>query len=166
MRRSSKTIQQNKSKYPQEIYANELSISYNHCQKLKQPEFKCLNSAATIADLLRDIWNADDLSVRESFYLLCFSQPLDLIGFYKLSEGGLDAVVVDTRLLFSAALLCRASSIIIAHNHPSGALSPSKADIAITRRIQQGGDMLSIKLLDHIILTPEDHYSFAENGGL
>lgn len=75
-------------------------------------------------------------------------------------------MVVDTRLLFSAALLCRASSIIIAHNHPSGALSPSTADSAITRRIQQGGEMLSIKVLDHIILTPEDHYSFAENGGL
>lgn len=87
MRKSAKTIQQNKSKNPKTIYANELSISYNRCQRLRQPEFKCLNSASTIADLLRSIWNADDLTVRESFYLLGFSQPLDLIGFYKLSEG-------------------------------------------------------------------------------
>src|SRR5690606_24294529 len=104
-------------KSPSVIYANELSLSYRRSVTLSDPQCHKLNNSRRIAEFLRVIWNKEDLAIREAFYLLCFSTGMDLVGFYKLSEGGMDTVAVDTRLLFSTALLCRSASIVIAHNH-------------------------------------------------
>jgi DNA repair protein RadC len=71
---------------------------------------------------------------------------------------------VDLRLLFSIALLSRASSIVVAHNHPSGTLKPSEADKILTKRIVQAGELLSLNLNDHIILTKSSYYSFRDEG--
>lgn len=151
-------------KSPAVIYANELSLSYRRSVALSDPQCHKLNNSRRIAEFLRIVWNKEDLAIREAFYLLCFSTGLNLVGFYKLAEGGMDAVAVDTRLLFSTALLCRSSSIVVAHNHPSGTLKPSNADREITKRIANGGELLGIKLQDHIILTEEEHYSFRDEG--
>ncbi len=148
------------------VFANELSVSYRRCETLNNIRFKSLNSSSKIAALLRSFWDADNLDVRESFYLLCFSPSIDLIGFFKVADGGLDSVLVDVRLVFSTSLLCRAHAIVVAHNHPSGRMAPSEADRALTRKITQAGSLLSIKLLDHIILSSEQHYSFADEGDL
>lgn len=155
-----------KQKKPSVIYANELSLSYRRSVELSDPQYHRLNSSRRIAEFLRIIWNKEDLIIREAFYLLCFSSSINLIGFYKISEGGMDSVAVDTRLLFSTALLCRSTSIVIAHNHPSGTLKPSQADKEITKRIANGGELLGIKLLDHIILTETAYYSFADESML
>ena len=72
--------------------------------------------------------------------------------------------VVDVRMIFTTALNCLATAIIIAHNHPSGTLQPSEADKAITRRIKEASKTLDISVLDHLIITDEDFYSFADNG--
>jgi DNA repair protein RadC len=72
--------------------------------------------------------------------------------------------MVDIRLLFVAALNCVATSMIIAHNHPSGTLRPSQADKAITKKMQEAGRFLDIKVLDHLIITDESYYSFSDEG--
>ncbi|MCA5006135.1 JAB domain-containing protein [Sphingobacterium bovistauri] len=148
----------------EDIIVNELSLSYKRSIQLNDPQYMKLNSSLKVSNLLREIWETDQLDVRESFYFLCFSSGLDLIGYQKISEGGLDTVFVDFRLLFSIALLSRATSIVVAHNHPSGTLKPSEADKVLTKRIVQAGELLSLNLNDHIILTQSSYYSFRDEG--
>ena len=78
----------------------------------------------------------------------------------KISQGGVQATVVDNRLIFKRALELLASRILIAHNHPSGSAEPSKADIALTNRIRSAAELFEIQLIDHIIITANDSYSF------
>ncbi len=82
----------------------------------------------------------------------------------KVSEGGIDACIVDIRRIFQGALLSNSTSIIIAHNHPSGNLKTSQADIRLTNEIKKAGEFLKIKLLDSIILTSTTYFSFADGG--
>ncbi|MNR20999.1 hypothetical protein D3C85_1378730 [compost metagenome] len=74
--------------------------------------------------------------------------------------------MVDIRLLFAAALKSNATGLIVSHNHPSGRTEPSEPDRYITRKIAQAGLLLDIKLLDHLIITSESYYSFADQGAL
>ena len=89
------------------------------------------------------------------------------MGCLRLSKGGLTGTVVDLRILFGTALKAMASSIVIAHNHPSNNLQPSDADLDLTKKIKEAGKLLDINLLDHLILGTDDNYvSFAEKGWL
>ncbi|WP_394370161.1 JAB domain-containing protein [Sphingobacterium spiritivorum] len=81
-----------------------------------------------------------------------------------MTDGGLDAVMVDMRLIMSLALLCNATRIVVAHNHPSGTMTPSLADHALTNKIIEAGKVLDIQLLDHIVLTSNSYYSFKDQG--
>ena len=96
-----------------------------------------------------------------------FSFANQLIGYFKLSSGGLTSTVVDTRIIFSVALKSLATNIIISHNHPSGNMLPSIQDDELTRRIVDAGKILDISLLDHIIVSPQfDYFSYADDGRL
>ncbi|MFD2965797.1 JAB domain-containing protein [Sphingobacterium bambusae] len=145
-------------------YVNELALTYRKSSVIVDMGCYSINSSAKVAALLRSIWNSDEMEVRESFYLLCFSSRLDLLGFQKVADGGMDAILVDMRLLFSTALLCRSASIVIAHNHPSGTMKPSEADRVLTRQVDAAGKLLNINLNDHIILTAKGYYSFRDEG--
>ena len=81
-----------------------------------------------------------------------------------ISRGGVTGTVVDTKIIFKAAVENYASSIIICHNHPSGNLKPSDADIKITKNIKEAGKIMEIPLADHLIITDEGYYSFADEG--
>lgn len=83
-------------------------------------------------------------------------------GIYELSTGGVAATVVDAKLIFSAVLKADASGIILGHNPPSGNLQPGSADISLTRKIDEGGKFLDIRILDHLIVTPDEYYSFRD----
>ncbi len=157
---------QNRNTRHKGIYANELTLSYKKAIRLEDPGFKQINSSLKVSQILRSIWDEDQLTIRESFYLLCFSTKLDLIGYYKVAEGGLDQVLIDIRIVFSTALLARSSSIVVAHNHPSGTCEPSSADRVLTRRLADAGELLAIQLNDHIILTEDSYYSFRDEGDL
>lgn len=85
-----------------------------------------------------------------------------LIEICEVSSGGMAGTVADPKLIFSTALKAGASSIILSHNHPSGNLKPSQADIALTQKIIKAGSFLDIAVLDHIIITSEGYYSFAD----
>jgi len=97
---------------------------------------------------------------------MLLNKACKVLGIVTISQGGICGTVVDLRLLFAIALKACATSIIVAHNHPSANLTPSNNDIAITERIRQAGRILDIELRDHFIITEEGYYSFAEEGKL
>ena len=94
--------------------------------------------------------------------LYIFPRANYVIGYHLLSKGGISSTVVDNKLLFSLALESLATSLILAHNHPSGNLKPSKQDKAVTRKVKNMAEVMDLNLLDHIILTKNSHYSFAD----
>ena len=100
----------------------------------------------------------------EEFWLICLNRANTVLGRYKISQGGLSGTVIDTRIILKKSLDCLASSIIVSHNHPSGNSVPSDADVKITEKLKQACDTLEIKLLDHVIVTAETHYSLADEG--
>ena len=86
------------------------------------------------------------------------------MGFTKISSGGTTGTVVDLKVVFQTALKVNAHFIILCHNHPSGNLKPSEADIRITKSIKDAGRFMEIPLLDHLIITDESFFSFADDG--
>lgn len=106
---------------------------------------------------------AGDIYDVEKFYVVFLNQRNQVIHSMLLSMGGMVGTVVDIRKIFREALICKATSIILSHNHPSGQLTPSQADITITQKIKKAGDIMEIKVLDHIIIAGDSFYSFADN---
>lgn len=100
----------------------------------------------------------------EEFWVLMLNNSNKVIHKYNLSKGGITATMVDIRLLFKKAINQSATSIIVAHNHPSGTLKPSQADRLLTDKIKKAGEILDIKLLDHLIITEKSYFSFADEG--
>lgn len=105
-----------------------------------------------------------NICLKEYFIVVLLNRANEVIGFYKLSEGGISSTVADIRLAFSVALKCLASGMIISHCHPSGKLKPSNEDQCLTNKFNEAGKLLNILLLDHIIITTDGYYSFADNG--
>jgi len=104
-----------------------------------------------------------DLSTEE-FWILLLNRQNEIIDTKQISVGGVAGTVVDPKVIFKVALQSLASGIILSHNHPSGNLKPSKADIAITNKLKTAGDSLEIKVLDHLIISEQGYYSFADEG--
>jgi DNA repair protein RadC len=104
------------------------------------------------------------MELKEEFYILLLNRANRVKGWYKVSEGGTAGTVVDPKLIFSTALKCHASSIILSHNHPSGNVKPSEEDLKLTKKLTEGGKLLEIAVLDHLILTSEEYLSFADEG--
>lgn len=99
---------------------------------------------------------------QEEFWCLYLNQSNRVIHKEQLTHGGIHQSIVDVRVLFSQALLHLATAIIVAHNHPSGNLQPSRQDVQITRQIKEAGNTLQIQLLDHLIITQSSYLSFAD----
>jgi DNA repair protein RadC len=102
----------------------------------------------------------------EEFWLLVLNRANFVIKKEMISRGGVAGTVVDSRIIFKSAIENYASSIIICHNHPSGNLKPSDADVRITKNIRDAGKIMEIPLLDHLIITENGFYSFADEGVL
>ncbi|OFY84414.1 MAG: hypothetical protein A3F72_01210 [Bacteroidetes bacterium RIFCSPLOWO2_12_FULL_35_15] len=100
----------------------------------------------------------------EEFWLLMLNRANSVIKKELMSRGGIAGTVVDSKLIFKTALENYACSIIICHNHPSGNLKPSEQDIKITKNIKEAGKIMEIQLLDHLIITENGFYSFADEG--
>lgn len=100
----------------------------------------------------------------EEFWLLILNRANLVIKKVLISRGGVSGTVVDTKIIFKSAVENYACSIIICHNHPSGNLKPSEADIRITKNIKEAGKLMEIPLLDHLIITENGFYSFSDEG--
>ena len=106
----------------------------------------------------------EDMEYKESFYVMYLNRANAVLGVLKISEGGCSGTVVDNKIVFQGALLANAQGIILAHNHPSGNLEPSGADERLTEKCVELGKLLELPVLDHLILTMESYYSFADDG--
>lgn len=146
----------------QEFNIPEIKISVSFDKKFKKSELYKIHSSRSAYNLFLKIFNADTFHWSEEFLILCMNNSNKVLGFYKISSGGMTGTVVDVRMIFATALNCLATSIIIAHNHPSGTLVPSDADRNLTRKIQEAGKIMDIKVLDHLIITDESYLSFAD----
>lgn len=99
----------------------------------------------------------------EEFHVLMLNKAMKVLGHAALFTGGIDSATIDIRIVMQAAILSNCCCLVLAHNHPSGALTPSAADRNITKRISQACKLMDIALIDHIILAPDgSYYSFAD----
>jgi DNA repair protein RadC len=114
--------------------------------------------------ILLSIWNKDLLEYVEEFKVLLLNRSNRVLGAYAVSSGGITGTVADPRLILTAALKASAVAIILAHNHPSGGVKPSRIDIELTQKIKTAGSYLDTMVVDHIILSSEEYYSFADEG--
>lgn len=138
----------------------ELKISY---KTTLAPHGK-INSSMDVYQFLRQVWDQDLMEYQEQFCLITLSRSNYISGFQFISTGGTAATVVDAKMIFQTALLNNATSIIVAHNHPSGSLQPSEPDKKITQRLTQIGRLLEVPVLDHMIITKDSYMSFADQG--
>jgi len=140
-----------------------ISFKIDNVKKSELTKITCSNDGY---EVFRQIFNADTIDWLEEAVILCLNRANKVVGFYKLASGGMSSVIMDTKVIYTVALNSGASSIIVAHNHPSGQLFPSDADRQVTKRLIQAGLIMDIPLLDHIIITDEGYYSFGDKGEL
>ena len=100
---------------------------------------------------------------REHFVLICLNQKNAPTHIQTVHIGDISSAIISPREVFKVAILTNAARIIVAHNHPSGDCNPSNEDIGLTERLVQSGDLLGIPLIDHLIITADNHYSFKQN---
>lgn len=122
-----------------------------------------VSSPVSCEQYLRSVWDDDTMELREEFVLLCLNGAHEVLGWVKLHTGGFNQSPVDLRLVLGVALLTASSAVIVAHNHPSGNLTPSPEDVALTRRLKEAGALIGVRVLDHLILTRDGYYSFNES---
>lgn len=138
----------------------ELLVSYSAHIVSQQ---KISNSRETYS-LVINYWNLDTIEMFEEVKILLLNKSNKVLGVYDLSKGGMSSSIIDVKIVLSIALKTLASGIIIAHNHPSGNLSPSKADINITEKLKSACNLMDITVLDHLIISKDNYYSFADDG--
>jgi len=146
--------------YKVPLQVSEIKLVYKSKTKAKErPQIKSSRDAYWT---LESNWS-DQIGLLEEFNVLLLDRSNRAMAICPISKGGVSGTVVDLKIVFAAALKGRASSIILAHNHPSGNLKPSQADIELTRKFRKAGEILDISVLDHLILSPDgDYYSFAD----
>jgi DNA repair protein RadC len=142
-------------------------MELHYVTRVKASDRPKVLSSKHAVEVFKNVYDPNKIGHKEFFYLLLMNRANNVLGCIKISEGGITGTVVDLRIIFQAALKANATSIIVSHNHPSGNLYPSEADILLTRKVKDGAEILDIPLRDHIIVTPEfDYYSFADEGRL
>ena len=139
---------------------SELKLTYHH--KVKPSERPRVDSPEKVYNILLQNWS-DQIEFVEEFNILLLNRANRVLGLANISKGGLSSTIVDAKVIFATALKAKASSIILAHNHPSGQLHPSQADKDITKKLVEIGKVLELPVLDHLIITPDGYYSFQEH---
>lgn len=132
--------------------------------KTKPSERPPVNSSKAAYDLLLNSWDKDKIELQEQFRVMLLDSKSSCLGIATLSTGGLSSCFVDLKHIFALALKANASAIIVAHNHPSGNVTPSQADKSLTARFASAAAVLDIKLQDHIIVSAERYTSFSDEG--
>lgn len=103
-------------------------------------------------------------NIQEEFWVIFLNRANHILSSKCISKGGLSQTVVDPKIVFNAALEAKSSALILCHNHPSGNLKPSQADIALTSKLQSASKLLDLQVLDHLIITSSSYFSFADEG--
>lgn len=138
-----------------------------HCELIKEKSVNYqydgnFNNPQSIYNMLCDVFQHDK-QTEEYLYLLCLTTKGRLLGMFEVSHGTVNASLCNTREIFQKALLCNASNIVLAHNHPSGDVTPSKEDMLVYKRVKAAADIMGIGYIDNLIIG-DGYYSFMENG--
>jgi DNA repair protein RadC len=141
----------------------EIRVSYNDNVKTTERfQIKCTEDAVKILRIAFD----ECMQHHEEAYVIYMNRANRVLGISNISKCGISSTFVDIKIIMQTALKVHASSIIFSHNHTSSLLKPSQEDIRQTKKLKDACGLLDISLLDHIIMTEEDHYSFANEGML
>lgn len=146
----------------QNLKVAEVQVSYK--TKVKASDRPKINSSTEIFQLLQSNWNFEIIEFIEEFKIILLSRANRVLGIVPISLGGTAGTVADPKVIFVSALKCNTASIILIHNHPSGNLKPSHADIELTKKLKAAGQFLDLPVLDHLILTKDTYFSFADEG--
>jgi DNA repair protein RadC len=141
---------------------SEIKVSY----KQKHPLGPTVATSSVAHDVLRPLFDQELIEVREEFIVLYLNRANRVKGWYRISAGGLTGTIADIRLILGVALKSASCNVILSHNHPSGNLTASSADLELTRSIKQAAKLMNINVLDHIIITTDSYMSFADAGML
>lgn len=114
--------------------------------------------------ILLPTYKEGTICYKEYFKVLLLSQSNQVLGYTLISEGGITETCADVRVILQAALLTNSVALILAHNHPSGNLKPSRQDMEITKQVKEAAKLMRISVIDHLILTDAGYYSFADEG--
>ena len=133
-------------------------------RKIKANDRPKIRKSEDAFALFRENWNDLTINLFEEFKVMLIDRNNRCMGISTIAMGGVSGLYVDNKIIFGLALKARACNLILAHNHPSGNLTPSKADIRLTEHICKAGELLDINVLDHIILTDEGYVSFSKEG--
>ncbi len=142
----------------------EIKLSYS--AKVKSSLRPRVESSRQVYEVFAKVWDQDRIEFVEDFKVMLLSRANRVLGIVNISSGGTAGTVVDVKLVYAAAIKANSSSVVLAHCHPSGNLLPSEQDKRLTQRIKKAGEILDIPVLDHLILTAEGYYSFADEGEL
>lgn len=140
----------------------EVEISYK--SKVPASDRPKIASSIDAYEIFYESWDMNKIEMQEQVSMMMLDNSNRCIGITKLATGGITGCLVDLRLAFVTALKARATGIILAHNHPSGNTSFSDADKTLTKKFAKAGELLDIKLLDHITITHNKHASMADQG--
>lgn len=141
---------------------SEIKVSYSN-KNLSRVK---VTNSKIIYDLVINQWDSGTIEYQEEVKIILLNRSNIALGIYEMSKGGITGTVVDIRVILGVALKCGATSVIMIHNHPSGKLIASEADKTITKKLKQACKLLDIDLLDHLIISKDGYYSFADNGQL
>ncbi|WP_192085366.1 JAB domain-containing protein [Algoriphagus sp. Y33] len=142
----------------------EIKLSYS--AKVKASLRPRVESSRQVYEVFAKAWDQDRIEFVEDFKVMLLSRANRVLGIVTISSGGTAGTIVDVKLVYAAAIKSNSSSVILAHNHPSGNLLPSEQDKRLTQRVKEAGRILDIPVLDHVIMTAEGYYSFADEGEL
>ena len=140
----------------------EIALSYKN--NIPYNERAKVSGSMDAFNILHDTHDDGTIDYTESFRVLYLNQSNQVLGCNTISKGGLTNTSVDVRTILQGALLTNAVAIILGHNHPSGNTRPSRDDEMVTQQIVKAAQMLDIRVLDHIIYTRENYYSFTDEG--
>ena len=145
---------------------SEIDIVYKKKVNCKVSERPLIKSSSDVYEILLHYWDLDKIDLLEEFKVLFLNRSNRVLQIYNVSSGGITGTVADPRLILAAALKVAACSMMLAHNHPSTSLKPSKADEELTSKIKYAAQFHDIKVLDHLIVSSGGYFSFADEGVL
>lgn len=144
--------------------SNLAEVALRYKTKVPVSEMPRITKSADAFDVLSKIYDPNTVQHHEQAVVLLLNTANRVLGWTKFSVGGISSAVIDVRIVFQYAIKANAVGIILSHNHPSGQVKPSIQDQLITKKIAEAGQILDIKLLDHIVYSETEYYSFADQG--
>ncbi|WP_343522038.1 JAB domain-containing protein [Pedobacter sp.] len=144
------------------LKVSEVQITY-------KPDFNAadrpqISSSKQCYNILMQHWNLGLINFLEEFKIILLNRTNRVLGLVDISMGGVSGTYVDPKIVFVVALKANASGLILVHNHPSGNLKPSDADIKLTQKIKDGAKLLEIEIHDHLIISENSYYSMTDDG--